>query len=286
MLAALDLRIFPKQDCELPHPCAHLVHAALLRLVRYDNEEMSCALHDDAQVKPFAISTVWPRTRVQGESMAIPKYTECRLKLSTAGKPIFDAFTKPLFELLAQNGSIELHGSPFQIMQAGLEPPNGGLTDFRSLLADKGVEMHLRFLSPTTFRRQGLNVPLPDPHLVYGSLWQKWQAFSDTPVEQAVFDEMSSAVALSEARVVTRGWKYPRYTLIGFTGYCVYRLAKPVSAEARVLFAALSDLAFYTGVGYRTTMGMGQCRVLGSDPVPDDTSDTPAHDTRKNGGNL
>jgi len=266
MLAALDVRMYPKQDCELPHPCAHLVHGAVLRLIRHEDQQMSHALHDDAQVKPFAISTVWPRTRARGDRMAISKYTECRLRLCTAGKPVFDAFTKPLFERLARNDSIDLQGTPFHLMDALLEPPFGGTAGFESLLTDKGREQRLRFVSPTTFRRQGLNVPLPDPGLVYGSLWQKWQALSDVQVDQRVFDELSPAIALSEARIGTRGWKYPRFTMIGFTGVAVYQIVRPVSAEARMLFAALSGLSFYTGVGYRTTMGMGQCRVLENEP--------------------
>ncbi|MBP6965547.1 MAG: CRISPR-associated endoribonuclease Cas6 [Armatimonadetes bacterium] len=266
MLAALDLRLYPKQDCELPHPCAHLVHGAMLRLIRHDDEEMSHALHDSAQVKPFAISTMWPRTRARGEQMTIPKYTECRIRVCTAARPVFDAVSRPIFEILARSGSIELQGTPFHLMDARMEPPFGGAASFESLLVDKGTESVLRFMSPTTFRRQGLNVPLPDPGLVFGSLWQKWQAFSDAPVEQAVFDEMSAATALCRARIVTRGWKYPRFMLIGFAGTVLYQLVKPVSADARMLFGALSGLSFYTGVGYRTTMGMGQCRVLEEEP--------------------
>lgn len=271
MLAALDLRLFPKLDCELPHPCAHLVHGALLRLIRRHDEQMSHALHDDAQVKPFSISTLWPRSRARGDSMSIPKYTECRLRVCTVGRPVFDAFSKPIFELLARNDAIELHGIPFHIADATLEPPFGGVADFQSLLVDRGDIAILRFVSPTTFRRQGLNVPLPDTSLVYGSLWQKWQAFSDVPVEPAVFDEMSSAIALSEGRTVIRGWKYPQFTMIGFTGVAVFQLVKPVSPRARMLFAALSSLSFFTGVGYRTTMGMGQCRPL--DPSETQQSD-------------
>lgn len=277
MLAALDVRMYPKQDCELPHPCAHLVHGAVLRLIRYDDQEMSHSLHDDAQVKPFSISTVWPRSRARGDSMAISKYTPCRLRLCTVGRPVFDAFTRPLFDLLARNDAIELHGTPFHILEAGLEPPFGGAAEFRTLLADRGSEARLRFMSPTTFRRQGLNVPLPDPGLVYGSLWQKWQALSDAPVEQRIFDELSAALALSEARIGTRGWKYPKFTMIGFTGTALYQIVRPVSAEARMLFAALSALSFYTGVGYRTTMGMGQCRLLEEQPdEPESETSVPA----------
>ncbi len=50
--------------------------------------------------------------------------------------------------------------------------------------------------------------------------------------------------------------------MTGFVGSASFRLAKPVSTEARKLFGGLSSMAFYSGVGHRTTMGMGQCMVV------------------------
>ncbi len=126
MLAAIDVRVYPKSNCELPHPSGYLIHAALLDLVRSDAPEVSGPLHDDAQVKPFSISTLWPRSRARGDSMAIPKYTECRFRACSLSRPVFDAFSKALFTRLATNASIALHGEEFVIVEATMEPPYGG----------------------------------------------------------------------------------------------------------------------------------------------------------------
>lgn len=260
MLAAIDVSVYPTRDCELPHPCAFLLHAALLDMIRAEDPAMSDALHADTQAKQFAISTLWPRTRAQGDKLVIPKYTNCKFRVSAVGRPVFDAFSKAIFSRLAANSPISLLGREFLFVDAGMEPPHGGAATFEELLVDRGKSVEMRFVSPTTFRRRGVNVPLPDPALVYGSLWQKWQAFSDVRVEEGVYEEMSGALAVSAASIRTRMWKFPKFMLTGFAGGVLFELVRPVSCEARSLFNALSSMAFYTGVGYRTTMGMGQCR--------------------------
>jgi len=273
MLAAIDLRMYPKTDAELPHPCAHLVHAALLDAVRSVDPSLSSEMHDTSQVKPFALSTLWPRTRASGDTLAVPKYTECRLRVCALTRPVFEAVSAALFPRLASNGSIRLASHEFKLLHAALESPYGGAAEYADLLHDRGAGIDLRFTSPATFRRRGLNVPLPDPMLVYGSLWQKWQAFSNVQVPESVFEEMSAALALSRMDGHTRVWKFPRYMMTGFVGIAGYELVGKVSAAARELFGALSSLAFFAGVGYRTTMGMGQCRVA-ADTAEDDTADS------------
>lgn len=260
MLAAIDIRVYPKTDCELPHPCSHLLHAALLKEIRSDDPVMSHQLHSDAQVKQFAISTLWPRSRATGDAMCIPKYTECRFRVSTIGRPVFEAFSKVIFGGVARKGTIVLNGIEFELLEALMDEPNGGAATFEELYSAPTKQAVLRFVAPTTFRRKGLNVPLPDPLLVYGSLWQRWQAFSDVSVDEAVYDEMTAALALRAASVHTRVWKFPKFMMTGFVGLTEFELAREVTREAAVLFGALTKLAFFTGVGYRTTMGMGQCR--------------------------
>lgn len=168
----------------------------------------------------------------------------------------------PLYARLAARGELRLGEFGFKLLSAEMSAPYGGQASYASLLRDSGTAMTLRLLSPTTFRREGKSYPLPDPALVYGSLWRKWRAFSDTPVAEAVWQELLAALALSRAATRTRAWKFSRYLLTGFTGLAEFSLVRPVSADTRALFGALSALAFFTGIGLRVTMGMGQCRQV------------------------
>ncbi|MDH7602472.1 MAG: CRISPR system precrRNA processing endoribonuclease RAMP protein Cas6 [Armatimonadota bacterium] len=265
MLAAVDLRLYPKSDVELPHPCAHLVYAAVLDAVRSVDPALSKALHADVQTKPIAVSTMWSRVRATGDSLSIPKYTECRVRICTLTKVVFEALSEAIFPMVASYGEIRLGGSTFVLLSAGFEQPYGGTADYSDLLQRSRREVMLRFTSPVTFRRSGVNVPLPEPTLVYQSLWQKWQAFSDVPISESVFEQMVRAMAVNALDGHTRVWKFPRYKMTGFVGVVGYELVNKVSEDAARLFSGLSELAFYSGVGYKTTMGMGQCRLIDSE---------------------
>lgn len=262
MLAAIDVRVYPTTDVELPHPSAHLLHAAVLNMVRSADPDTSAYLHDTDQVKPLSVSTLWPRTRAQGDRLVTRRFTECRFRVCCLTRKVFEAVSAPILTACASNGSMNIQGKEFVVIEAGMEPPYGGSETFRDVYRDAGTTAVLRFVSPTTFRRKGLNVPLPDPGLVYGSLWQKWQQFSDVSVEQEVFEEMVAALALSGVDLHTRVWKFPRFKMIGFAGLARFELVRKVCEDSRKLFHGLSALAFYSGVGYRTAMGMGQCTLI------------------------
>lgn len=260
MLAAIDISLRADEECQLPHPCAHLLHAAVLDLVRLHNPAAAKMLHDDAQVKPFTVSTLITDRKPSSGTVSIPKEAKCSVRVCTAGKDAFDAIICPLFNALNVERLFHLKGFRFSATAAVMNPPLGGVESFKDMLDQPAATAEMQFVSPTTFRRKGLNVPLPDPQLVYGSLFQKWQTFSGLPASEELFQEMSSVIALTRTRISTSMWRFPRFVLVGFEGTAVYELTKSVSRDAYLLFAALSKLSFYTGVGYRTTMGMGQCR--------------------------
>jgi|DewCreStandDraft_4_1066084.scaffolds.fasta_scaffold01130_22 CRISPR-associated endoribonuclease Cas6 len=270
MLAAFDIRLSPADDALLPHLCAHQVHAALLAAVNRVNPEQARALHSDAQVKPFAISTLWPRIRIRGTTLEVPKDTECRVRLTTLDRTTFDVFSSALMPMTASRASLVINGTDYVLHEAALTAPYGGVASWEDLCRHQLREVTLKFISPTSFRRAGLNVPLPDPRLVLGSLWQKWQAYSDTAFGEDVFEEVQALTALAAAEIHTRVWKYPRYLMTGFVGTATYQLTGNPSSGAIRLFNGLAHLAPFSGVGYKTTMGMGQCSLVrqqdGDDP--------------------
>ncbi|MGQ9455370.1 MAG: CRISPR system precrRNA processing endoribonuclease RAMP protein Cas6 [Armatimonadota bacterium] len=262
MLAAIDLRLYPKTDASLPHPSGHLMHAALLEAVRTVDPCLSAQLHKDSQLKPLAVSTLWSRARASGDSLNIPKYTECRVRICTLTRPVFEAVSAAIFPMVASNRSIRLGNCEFTLLDIGLESPYGGVCNYSDLCGKPRREVMIRFTSPVTFRRSGLNIPLPDQSLVYQSLWQKWRTFSDQLMPEHLFADMMSVLAVNALDGHTRVWKFPRYKITGFVGLVGYELVRPVGPDVMALFGALSEFAFYAGVGYKTTMGMGQCRII------------------------
>jgi CRISPR-associated endoribonuclease Cas6 len=55
---------------------------------------------------------------------------------------------------------------------------------------------------------------------------------------------------------------FGNYRQIGFVGPCTLGMPRRQVADVLRGMQLLCDTAFFTGVGYKTTMGMGQARRL------------------------
>jgi CRISPR-associated endoribonuclease Cas6 len=116
----------------------------------------------------------------------------------------------------------------------------------------------LRFLSPTAFRQGPGHSPLPVPYNVFSWPWRVWQTFApefglpDDWIEwcaQEVF-VVQHQIETVEAAIS----KDESFT--GFVGDVVFAAHRGGPGQLGLL-QALARLAAYSGVGHKTTMGMG-----------------------------
>jgi CRISPR-associated endoribonuclease Cas6 len=154
---------------------------------------------------------------------------------------------------------------------AGYTPLSGLERTWGERRLDRGAwNIDLRFASPTVFSRgtrDGLGKwmePFPSPALLFGSLAAAWNQVSPRPVDKAAvraYAEETVVVGLyhMSSRMV-RYWGQPQ---IGATGRISYLLKDRRDQPMIRTLNCLADFAFYSGVGYKTTMGMGQVRREG-----------------------
>ena len=141
----------------------------------------------------------------------------------------------------------------------------------------------LEFDSLTTFSRGsqhqksygGHYARLPLPGYVFPYLTKRWQDLA--PPELAPLAQMKrieeycedEGIIIADYHLRTHQIKFTNHPQSGFLGTCKYLLRgpdEPTTPEApltiRQQILLLSRLAFYTGVGYKTAMGMGRTRVV------------------------
>jgi CRISPR-associated endoribonuclease Cas6 len=103
--------------------------------------------------------------------------------------------------------------------------------------------------------------PFPTPALLFGSLAAAWNHVSPQPVDKAAvraYAEETVVVGLYRmASKMVRYWGQPQ---IGAVGTVSYLLKDRRDHEMIRALNTLADFAFYSGVGYKTTMGMGQVK--------------------------
>lgn len=266
MLASLVFTLTTNAPLTFPPHLGRASHAAFLHLISQADPDLAERLHAPNQRRPFTCSNVWGLRR-RGRSLVMEP-----------GRPAFLRYTGLNAEVsgrlqqLAQDPPphIEIEGDKLLVQQATLDPaahPWAGQTGYEELasahlLPGKSPprRVELEFTAPTAFRSGGKTLPLPLPDLVYGGLVEKWNEFSPVAVsdETRRFAEESMAInryKLSTRAIAAKG----RSIQIGFVGHCRY-IALNKDRYWLGVIQLLSDYAFYAGVGYQTTRGMGQVR--------------------------
>lgn len=112
--------------------------------------------------------------------------------------------------------------------------------------------IELQFCSPTSFKQGDTVLLFPLPELVFASLLKRWNAFAPDPYQLSPVEWQGwvSAYQLETAVLHLRGG-----IEIGFQGWTKYRFPNPEQARLATLLAQFAE---FSGIGRKTTMGMGQ----------------------------
>jgi CRISPR-associated endoribonuclease Cas6 len=287
MLTSLVLHLQSPTPAHLPANLGRAGQALLLRLIGAQDAGLAQSLHQAEKARPYTVSNLVLGQRAGGS---------LHVSASQSGWLRFTGLNEAVScHLIALAGrppeSVELDGHHFKVTGAALNParhPWAGQISYQDLAAPYllgGRErlnstLRLEFASPTTFRSQGRYLPLPQPELVFGSLLDRWQAFAPIALHPDTRRFAAEAVVLSRYELRTRGMPYikrgeageqpdreegatPYPAIIGFTGRVAFTVLNRDRYWLNVLHL-LAAFAFYSGVGYQTSAGLGQARVVES----------------------
>lgn len=268
MLASLVITLEAPEHLTLNRYLGRASHAFFLRLVQARAPTLAEVLHNAPGPRPFTCSAL-VGGHPQGQTLLLRAGDTAWLRYTA-----LTAEVSAHLQALAQNPpeTVELDGAKLRVRRAtldGAEHPWAGACSYRAFIeqhlgpeAPAPRRVRLAFASPTAFRSQGVNVPLPLAPLVFGSLLQRWQAFAPVAVSAEVPRYADEMVALSQYRLRTQPWQaHEEGVQIGFVGEVTFTRLNADRYWGRVL-ALLAAYAFYAGVGAHTTMGMGQARLV------------------------
>ncbi|CAG0940219.1 hypothetical protein ANRL1_00103 [Anaerolineae bacterium] len=281
MLTSTTIKLRALAPGELPNPTGRFGHAAFLALVESVAPELAQALHDNNGRQPFTVSPLrfsnhmttrphdHPSAALKTGATMLREGDACSMRFTILHSTVFQSFQESLLATFP-TATIHLQNVPFAVEEAITTPhPNlwTGYTTFEELLeraADQRT-IAFRFESPTALSLGQTDIGkrfelFPIPWNVFDSLARKWSEFSDIPLDvNALLEWVEEFVWVSEHDVRTQVLRFDRFSQKGFVGQVVYE-AKRDDAEPIRILNALADFALYAGVGYKTTMGMGQCR--------------------------
>jgi CRISPR-associated endoribonuclease Cas6 len=271
-LHALIINLIATQNGRLRATQGHLAHAAFLNILQQVDPQVSAAIHDMKGRKPFTISPLEGFGRGQKGSLTIEAGQEGWLRVTLLDPKLFHTFIQ-YFLRPANKPAIKLENLTFTISEILSTPGSHKLAGYTSLtdLYTHWQEMgdianhrkiSLHFRTPTAFSMRSSSFRhmhiLPDPALVFGQLADYWDNLTGSDTREAVRAFCADAVVVARYKLQSHIYQYRRSKQVGFAGKVTYEILDREATEMVQHLNCLADLAFYTGVGSKTTQGMGQ----------------------------
>ncbi len=285
MLKSALIHLTATQPVLILGPLGRPIQAWFLGLLCQVDGKLAAEMHQPNGVRPYTVSTLLDdRGYPLRANYRMETGQSCWLRITTFRQDISDILTKKLLYALPER--LEIYKMPFRMDECTFnrfQHPWAGETSWQEIVnpanpLERETERNIRmmFSSPTAFREQGTDLPLPLPGCVFRSLYERWNAFAPAGLvldsswpnfarECVVVDEMTS--------VNTQRWSFAEGThgvATGFMGTVGFQLlAQRRTREwadqwngAACVLQTLARFAFFAGVGHHTTIGMGQARLL------------------------
>lgn len=267
-LYSIILELSATRTTTIPASMGHQAHALFLDLVRQVDPALSVRLHDEPEYRPFTVSMLsGANTRDGTAFLQAGQLYRLRLTLLDGGH-LWQCLSTHFLE--ACPITLLLDKAEFLLARVLSTPsadPTGwaGYTDWQTLAATAPRHtITIRFASPGAFSMGDRCFALfPEPILLWDSLMRSWNRYTPEVLridKHAMRDFVTHNVVVSDYDLHTARLFFPKYAQKGFIGTCSYTV-KETSGEYAPQLAALAEFARYSGIGYKTTMGMGQARI-------------------------
>ena len=271
MPISIILTLRSTTDTILSHrpPLGRANYAQMLAHIQAVDHDLGATIHDTDGLKPLTCSALL-RTRADRKGIHIRKEREYQVRVTGLSPAVDAVLARVLLDDPPTHWRISNH--TFQLIRTVCDPaiePWSGRISYEALAAGQLVgaarperRVTFDFRSPVSFKSKGMFVPVPLPSLVFGSLVERWNAFSPvtlSPEMRRFGDEM---IALSNYQLQTRPVIQKNGApIIGGLGKATYTALGGDRYWLSVM-QMLANFALYSGVGVKTATGMGQARKI------------------------
>jgi CRISPR-associated endoribonuclease Cas6 len=273
-LYAIVLRLAAIRPGAIPANHGDQVRAALLSLIRIGDELLAGRLHDDNAQKPYTISLVQGGKRGADGARHFGSGDEAFWRFTLLCEPAFEALLRRYLVNRSlphiRIGTVEF--AIWDVYASGLSHRDSGHIAVEELYEkwDRPPdtlprEIILDFVSPTMFSLGGRGLArrwqvMPESRITFSSLRKRWATLGGSEPGDPFDDWITNTLAAEPLELRTRKTIVEGRPVPGFTGRVRYVLRG--DRRWLGLVHLLADLAFWTGVGYQTTRGLGQVRRL------------------------
>lgn len=292
-LFALQLRLHPRKAGRVAANAGPQIQAAFLDLVRQADPALSEVLHLPNQRRPYTLGMLQGFNNLtsvqqvealnQGETLSVFPGHVYWLRITMLDDAVFDTFMRMLL-LKARELTFRIGETLFEVSRVATSPEesNQELTwvassSFAALhsMAEAQMSYHFEFHTPTAFslgkRSWGKHLHLfPEPGNVFESIAAQWENFAPQPCRLAAYALTPRAlsqwcaehIVVARYALTTSHLATKKFGHSGFQGTITFDVKGDRGTPEACWLSTLARFAFFSGVGHKTAMGMGQTRCL------------------------
>ncbi len=253
-LHSLVVELAAADKGKIPATLSRAIHALVLQWLHQGSPEIAELVHQ-TQTSPMSLSGLLGNRRPKATQPGDNFYFRISLLDGNLIEPLLNGLQQQ------ERKPIILGKFPFVIRNIYTLPGThhlAGATEY-SLLAKTttfSTEIELNFLSPTSFKQSHGIQTFPLPELVFGSLLRRWNTFAP---EEYKFTDIPWVGLVSAYELKTHALKMEGGAEIGAQGWVRYGFKDDEQAKIANI---LANFAFFSGIGRKTSMGMGQVRTI------------------------
>ncbi len=273
-LYAIVLRLTAVRRGAVPAEHGDQARAAMFDLLRRGNLALASQLHNENAHKPYTISLLEGGKRGADRALHFGEGDQAEWRFTLLSEPAFESVLRRY--ILDRNlPHVRIGAVEFAITDAfasnGSHPMSGhttvaALQDRWNCAPDAlSKTLTLEFLSPTAFSRgqdkatgEYHYISLPMPRLLFSTLRKRWIGLGGSAPDDEFDAWVESTLSLEPIRLEMLPAYVERRTVPAFVGRA--RFVHHGDLRWLGVVHLLVDFAFWAGVGYQTTRGMGQVR--------------------------
>jgi len=239
------------------------LHSLFLNFVRQADQETAKHLHDEDREKSFTVSSFLGKA-IEGP-IQIEKSSSYFIRLTTLDDHTFDVLFSGLIMKMTQRENIRIGNIEYKVVEAffdGEQSNWAGRASEEELLNKQYTSnlIKLRFHTPTVFRTGDQHCRYPIPQKIFTGLLGKFNKYSRYKIDEQIESKFKE-ITITEKKTQSRRIVLRDFYLEGFIGDVTFKVPEQDKQLIRVA-NTLADFAFYAGVGYKTTMGLGQVQRI------------------------
>lgn len=265
MLISAILTFTTPRQGTLPAALGRAIYAEVLGLIGRRDPSLARQLHAWDGPVPLTCSTLNGPNR-RGADLYVEPGESYELHVTGIAEPV----SRLLHSLLLEEPPTlwTIHNHPFELQTVTCDAaghPWAGIADYQELAAEHLLtvgnpsnRVTLHFDSPTSFKSNEMQIPIPMPDLVFGSLVDRWNCFSPIALSDEMREFSRTCIAISRYNLESVPMPHKGG---GFRVGGMGKVTYTALAGDRYWHGAmqmLTDFAKFSGVGVQTTNGMGQ----------------------------